>query len=314
MLKKEIDIIGASLGWGAGRYETAFGPKVLQEKGLQEVLEQRVSVSWHEIEEPEKKDRLKKTLAYADKLALITQFNHELAHAVQNSIKKDHFPLVLGGDHSIAIGTWSGLVNALNAAQEFGLIWFDAHMDSHTPQTTPSGNIHGMPLAVLLGHGAPELVKLVNEKVKLNPLHVVLIGVRSFEKEEAALLADLNVKIYFIEEVKQRGLAVIFEEALKRVTTRTKGFGISLDIDVFDPKIAMGTGTPEANGLNEEEVCSALKMAVGNSLYKGLEIAEFNPTRDVSEQTLKLMEKVVLSAIGNIPPSAKGKGKEHDDY
>lgn len=294
IVQQKIDFIGASFGFGAGHYGTAKGPLVLYQQYLALKLAEYPLFSWHYLTTEKKESP--ENLSFTEKLSLVSAFDKLLAKRVAKSIEDQHFPIVIGGDHAIAVGTWSGIIQALDAHEAFGLIWFDAHMDSHTPQTTPSGNIHGMPLAALLGHGSSELVEMTTSDTKLNPAHVVLIGVRSYEKEEAALLASMNVKIYYVEEVKERGLAVVFEEALNKVTSHTKGFGISLDIDVFDPTIAPGTGTPEPNGLFQEEVCLALKRARKHALYKALEIAEFNPEKE-TEKTLQLMESLIQCVI-----------------
>lgn len=291
MSQKSKELIGASFGWGAAHKETELGPQALKDLSSLSIK------SWRGLFKPEISYSDVKALSYQERLEQVKDFNQQLSKQITAS-EPLHVPIVLGGDHSIAIGTWSGMVNAKNAKGHFGLIWIDAHMDSHTPQTTPSHNIHGMPLAVLLGHGEPSLVNLVSQGAKLNPAHVVLIGVRSFEAGEAELLRKLNVTIYFIDEVNKRGFKAVFEEAVKQVTDKTEGFGISIDMDAFDPSIAPGTGTPEPNGILEvEAVVNALIAIKDNEKFCALEIVEFDPTRDHNQQTAQLAVKLVNALL-----------------
>ncbi len=286
MVAKSLDLIGASLGWGAKRHEAEKGPAALQAFGL------KANHNWRCFIKPELTYTPDKNLNYSECLTQVKHFNQQLAQEVMAS-QINYIPLVIGGDHAIAMGTWSAMVASLQAAKEFGLIWIDAHMDAHTPQTTPSHAIHGMPLAVLLGRGEPDLVNLCIAGAKLNPAHLVLIGVRSFEEGEAQLLNRLNVKIYFMEEVKKRGFSVIFREALTRVTTQTKGFGVSIDMDAFDPSIAPGTGAAVPGGLLQNDVMPALKGLIHHPLFKALEIAEYDPTLDVDNKTAALVQTII---------------------
>jgi len=287
-MKSRWDLIGAALGWGAQHSEAAKGPQALKALGVCALLEEQ-GATWQMCKAgqkpPDRKMRLNE----------IVKFNQMLAQQVAKSVQQGGFPCVLGGDHAIAVGTWSGLVDAHAAYDQFGLIWIDAHMDAHTPETSLSHNIHGMPVAALLGHGAPALVNLVADKRKLNPQHLVLIGIRSFEPAEQRFLAQQNVRVYLMEEVKKRGFAVVFAEALKKVTHQTKGFGISVDLDAFDPSIAPGTGAPVKGGLYAREVCQALTLLADYPQLKGLEIAEYDPTRDIDNKTAKLAQKILLT-------------------
>jgi arginase len=205
----------------------------------------------------------------------------------------DKFFMVIGGDHSSAIGTWSGAFQAIKQRGSLGLIWIDAHMDSHQPKTSHTGNIHGMPLACLLGYGEQEFTQLLSHHHKLDSRYLCLIGVRSFESEEAEFLKQLNVKIYYMDEVKQRGLSVIMQEAIKIVSEQTAGFGVSIDIDSMDPKEAPGTGVIEPDGLSAKELGKALHLLTNNPKLIGIELAEFDPTRDKQQLT----EKVILELM-----------------
>ena len=206
---------------------------------------------------------------------------------------QQQFFAVLGGDHSSAIGTWSGVYDAMHHQGDIGLIWIDAHMDSHTPETTESGRIHGMPLAALMGYGYPTLTTILHDTPKIKPENICLIGARSFEQGEAALLQRLNVKIYFMDEVKRRGLTTILPEAVKWVTQKTVCFGISLDLDAIDPSDAPGVNVPTPDGIFASELMQALTDIMANGKLVGMEIAEFNPVKDKNHLT----EKYIISLL-----------------
>lgn len=213
-------------------------------------------------------------------LHAVAALGARLAAEVESVLHAGHFPLVVGGDHSCAIGTWSGVHRALAEKGPVGLIWIDAHMDSHTFATTPSGQIHGMPLACLLGHGEAALTAIDGAEAKLRPEHVCLIGVRSFEAGEAALLHRLGVRVFDMEEIRRRGLAAVFDEALAIVRQGTAGFGVSVDLDALDPEEEPGVGTPVPGGLRRAELAAALSHLRGDPAFVAMEIVEYNPRRD----------------------------------
>lgn len=293
MENKSLAIIGAAIGWGAKLPETEFGPQVVFDSGLLEKLIQAgLHCNWHKIIHPaiSLKDKTLKT--YEEKLEALIPYNQVLAHLAAEAIAKKQMLLTIGGDHTCAIGNWSGVISELKAQKEFGLMWIDAHMDAHTPHTTPSFAIHGMPLAALLGHGEKELIDCHAKGAKLNPKHVVLIGVRSFEQGEAEFLASLNVRIYKMEEIKDRGLSTVMEEALKIVLGAKHGFGVSLDLDAFDPAVVPGVGTPAPGGLFPDGFLPELKHVLRHPQLKAFEIAEFNPKLDKNNLTLNLIHKL----------------------
>jgi arginase len=263
-------LIGASSGWGAQIQSCELGPKTLLDK-----FHSPFPVS---VVSPKKKAE-EGPIPNASKLELIHQFNLELCHTVQKTLKQGSFPIVLGGDHSIAIGTWNAF------SFPFGLIWIDAHMDSHTPDTSHSGAYHGMPLAALLGYGPKELSQFIRPVPVLKGDRICLIGVRSFEIEEYAFLQEIGVRIYFMEEVKARGLQVVLAEAIDHVTTTVPHFGISLDLDVFSPEEAPGVGSPEPNGLHGTDFLSLIPSFAKDERLIGFEMVEFNPTKDVDHKT-----------------------------
>lgn len=225
-----------------------------------------------------------------------------LAKAISQLIRDQKFFVVLGGDHSCAIGTWSGVYDALHTSGRVGLIWLDAHMDSHTPETSPSGRIHGMPLAALMGQGYASLTQVLHHGPKINPEHVSLIGVRSFEEGEAALLKKLNVKVYFMDEVKARGFDTVFQEAIARAKQGTFGYGISLDLDGLDPNDAPGVDVPESNGLKAQDILNGLAFVSNDPQLIGIELVEFDPLHDQDQKT----EKLLVSFLKTIASHRQG--------
>lgn len=302
-----VTLIGSATSWGAQIHETEAGPFALKALGI-EPLNTTIQMDWGSIitaDEPASSHPFemgKQTLPHVVKQA------RELGLEVQSTLQAGKFPLVLGGDHAASVGTWSAITQYKKAQQSFGLIWIDAHMDSHTPETTPSLAYHGMPLAALLGHGEPNLVHLLVPEAKLNPQHVVLIGVRSYEEGEAQLLKKLGVKVYFIQEVFQRGFATVFHEALQKVQKNTKGFGISLDLDVFDPFYAPGVGSPAPKGISPQSLLPQLPYLWENQNFTAFEIVEYNPKRDQHFKTAQLVGDI-LKSLAN--PRVKSQSMLH---
>ena len=274
---RSIVVIGAASGAGAPDPASAEGPdalrhyRVFHDTPLQHV-------EWDAI--------LRVPRAQQDTpLHAVAALGTRLAAEVEHVLRSGGFPLVVGGDHSCAIGTWSGVHRALANRGPVGLIWIDAHMDSHTFATTPSGQIHGMPLAVLLGHGDAALTTIEGAEAKLRPEHVCLIGVRSFEAGEAALLQRLGVRVFDMDEVRRRGLAAVFGEALAIVRQGAAGFGVSVDLDALDPEEAPGVTTPVPGGLCRAELAAALGPLRGDPAFVAMEIVEYNPRRDRGHAT-----------------------------
>jgi arginase len=206
--------------------------------------------------------------------------------------------IVVGGDHSCAIGTWSGARDGLGETEALGLVWFDAHMDAHTPETTPSGRLHGMPIAALMGYGRAELTGLSRHAPALRPEHLCLIGVRSYEDGERALLDRLGVRVIHMDEIRRIGLRAATEEALAIARRGTAGFGISIDMDVLDPSEAPGVGSRVAGGLTGAELADALRLAQGSDGLLGFEIAEYDPTFDVRFRTADQVRRLLAAALG----------------
>lgn len=225
----------------------------------------------------------------SDTLFRIEKFCERLALRISNSILDHRHFVVIGGDHSCAMGTWSGAAKAVRNKGGLGLIWIDAHMDCHTPESSPSGAIHGMPLAALLGFGPKCLTNIGFDACKIMPENLCLIGVRSFESMEADLLRDLGVRVYLMEEIHNRGLSSVFQEAMAIVERNSVAFGISIDLDAITPEQAPGVGTPVEGGLKHKALCQCLTLVAGKSKFLGLEIAEFNPRLDKNSMTANVI-------------------------
>jgi arginase len=220
----------------------------------------------------------------------------QLADAVLPLAQAQKPLCVLGGDHSSGIGTWSAVAHANRSKGDIGLIWIDAHMDSHTPETSETQNIHGMPVAHLLGKGVPSLCQLMDAQVKVKPENICLIGIRSYESGEAELLKTLGIKVYFAEEVLQRGIDVVFEEAIQHVKRQTNGFGVSIDMDAIDPEDAPGVGCREPGGINGQQLVQSLNGLAQREPLLAIELTEYNPLHDIEAKTAKLMVEL-LGAI-----------------
>jgi arginase len=275
---KNFKLIGAEFGLGAQLRGAALGPlaiKAMLEPNLQKVYMGLCAKSEYGVPKVGK-----------ESFPAIVEFCHRLSEATHHAIKEGCFPIILGGDHSIAMGSWRGIINALNADGEFGLIWIDAHMDSHTYENSVSKAYHGMPLAALMGHGDDDL------KGSINPTYVVVVGARSYEREERELLEKLEVKVFYADEVHTRGLEAVLIEAKAIAYKAAKGFGITLDLDFFDPKFAPGVGSPEPGGFDPGEFLAYMELLFDDKL-KGLEIVELNPNRDVDSKTAQIAKRII---------------------
>ncbi len=220
----------------------------------------------------------------------------DLANLVSHVCQSGFFPIIIGGDHSIAMGTWSG-IRLSQPKRDFGLLWLDAHMDAHNFDSTSTGAPHGMPIGTLLGYGYESWSNLGGILPKLHPHQLAQIGIRSFEASEAHLLKEQHVRIYYENDVAHYGFDKIFDDAKTHITQTTPFFGISIDLDGFDPVFAPGTGIWEPKGLNPHDVLPHIQNLIKNPNCLGFEIAEFNASRDSTDQrTLKLVCDMVMAA------------------
>lgn len=284
---KSTPLIGYSSGIAAKDKGCGDGPDFLRKSELiKELHEAGLAAHWHQFLRVNNLTALSATAEISLNLA---QHTYELA-------KKDEFFVVVGGDHSSAIGTWSGVSVAHKDQGPIGLVWIDAHMDCHTPQTSESGNIHGMPLACLLGYGAKELTNILSSSPKVDPKHVALVGIRSYEQGEAELVRSLGIKVYEMDAIQEHGIEKILQDAISYVSQNTVGYGISLDLDGIDPLDAPGVGTPVPHGIRGEQLCEALQQVVAkHKKLLAAEIAEYNPHHDKNGQTQKMIRQLIFS-------------------
>ena len=292
-------IIGVASGLGARDPRCGDGPSALAEGGLLAHLSERgARLSWRSTLEPHHQPGQSRYRAIAG-------LCNRIAREVSASIRAGEFPIVIGGDHSCAIGTWSGAARAVAARGPLGLVWIDAHMDSHTPATSQSGMPHGMPLAALLGHGASRRlaanVSAILDEGQLAPGHICLVGVRSNEPEEAELLARLGVRVVEMEEIESRGIEAVLDEAIGIARSETAGYGVTLDLDAVDPQDAPGVGTPVRGGIPASALVRALGRCADDASLLALEVVEYNPHRDVDRRTAMIVEDVIAAILGVRP-------------
>ena len=287
-LHPHLRLLGAASCLGARDRRCDMGPELLRGMGLQRTLRAAGCESvWQAMLYP------KKTPLLTDAYEAIADLCQRLAAEVMVAVQAETPFAVLGGDHSCAIGTWSGAAAALPHRRPLGLIWIDAHMDSHTAESSPSGALHGMPLASLLGYGDTRLSSVQFAGPKLFAEHVCLIGVRSYEPAEAKLLQRHKVRVYFMDEVRERGLATVVNEAYELISRGTTHFGISIDLDAIDPRDAPGVGSPEPGGIAAADLLNALAPLSAKPGLLGIEIAEFNPARDHNGETLRIIARLI---------------------
>ncbi len=288
-----VELVGFAFGRGARDPGCADGPRALRDGDLVGRLARRgVRARWHAF--------LEETPGL-ERLDAVVDVNTRLADVIEHLVARNARFVVLGGDHSCGIGTWSGAARSVRPRGPLGLVWIDAHMDSHTPETTPSGAHHGMPVAALLGHGDPRLTGLSPPGPAILPNHVCLVGARSFEPQEPVLLQRLGVCCYLAHEVAAEGIAPVLARALATAARDTPAFGLSLDLDVLDPGHAPGVGSPVDGGLAPAELVAAIRGLVTRPECLGLEIVEYNPHHDREERTQRIVADLIASAVA---PSA----------
>jgi arginase len=292
---KQITIVGAASGLAAQNPGCGDGPAIIAKSAYWERLYQLgLQPDWQMIRPAEYRphDNTKEEI--------VAKWGQAIAHYVQDIVQRREAFFTIGGDHACAIGTWYGVAQALHAqGARLGLIWVDAHLDSHTHATTLSGNIHGMPVAALLGYGHPLLTKSADGQPALTRDNLCFVGVRSYESGELAFINALGVKVYYMPEIKARGVAAVLEEAVAQLRQRVDYYGISVDLDAFDPTDAPGVGTPEPDGMVAQDFCQAVKGLHNDKQLIGFEIAEFNPHLDKAQRTEKLIFKLISAlALG----------------
>jgi arginase len=295
-----ISVANVHMDLGAGRRGVDMGPSAIHVAGLKAGIE---GLGHHVHETYGLGVRTQEMLEVGDPRARflpeILEVCSRLADRVEASLEDGLVPVVLGGDHSVAIGTISGLARYWRKRNKrVGVLWVDAHTDINTPETSPSGNIHGMPLAVLLGHGPKELVALAGSEPALRPEHVCVFGARDVDTLEKPLIRESGVRVYSMSELDERGTAVCLREALDRITTGTAGVHLSFDLDGVDPQDAPGVGTPVPGGLALRESHLICEKVAATGRLLGVEMVERNPILDIANRTGHLAVWLILSALG----------------
>jgi arginase len=284
-MRRHVELIGAAWGLGGPEPGCAEAPGALMPLLLAELERCGVPVQPGALLSPSRTER-RKQLAVSKLCGL-------LASAVAASLRCGRLPCVLGGDHSCAGGTWTGVARATTGA--LGLVWVDAHMDAHTPRTSHTGRLHGMPLAWLLGQDDDPLYGLATGV--LEPQHVALVGVRSFEPEERERLERLGVRVIYMTEVMARGVDAVLDEALEIATRGTAAFGISIDLDVVTPEEAPAVGTPVPQGVGSSDLARALARIAGRPELVALELVEYSPRLDPSGATARVAVELACAAL-----------------
>lgn len=285
---------------GQSRRGVDMGPSALRVAGLQSKLKQL----GHQVEDfgnvtVKQAEEMHYGEKHAKYLAEIAETCRGLAEITEKTLDEGFLPLVLGGDHSVAIGSCSGVSKFFRKQQKkIGYVWLDAHGDMNTPESSPSGNVHGMPLASLIGYGAPELVDLLGYHPKVEPRNVAIVGVRDLDAKEKVLVKKSGVHAFTMRDIDERGLRDVMAEALHFASDDTDGIAASLDMDFVDPADAPGVGTPVRGGITYREAHLAMEMIADSKALVSLEVVEINPVIDLHNMTALLGVEMILSALG----------------
>ncbi|MEP6919923.1 MAG: arginase [bacterium] len=297
---RAVSILGVPLGYGASMAGVDMGPAALRVAGLIERIEelgyQVRDTGDLRLERPQTRPKPDEKLKY---LKEITAACEHLAADVHKIMAAGELPIILGGDHSIAVGSISGVAAYIREQQQtLGLIWFDAHADMNLPETTPSGNIHGMPLSALLGYGAPELTNVAGFAPKLDPKFCAHVGARDIDRGERELIRKLGMRFFTMREIDERGMGACMDEAIAIASQASGGYAVTFDVDALDPGDAPGSGTLVRGGLSYRESHLAMEKIAEAGGMRSLEVVEINTALDVNNKTAELGVELILSALG----------------
>ncbi|MFS0865677.1 arginase [Fredinandcohnia sp. 179-A 10B2 NHS] len=296
-MRKDISIIGVPMDLGQMRRGVDMGPSAIRYAGVIERLERlRYDIDdLGDIEITRPKRGAIDTVDNLKNLKAVSEASEKLASAVDEVIKNGRFPLVFGGDHSIAIGSLAGIAKHY---KNLGVIWYDAHGDLNTAETSPSGNIHGMPLAASLGIGHKALTHIAGYSPKVKPENIVIIGARSLDDGEKELIKKIGIKVYTMHEIDRLGMAKVMEESIAYLKDRTDGVHLSLDLDGLDPHDAPGVGTPVLGGISYRESHLAMEMLEEAKIITSAEFVEVNPILDDKNKTASVAVALMGSLFG----------------
>ncbi len=297
---RTIKIIGVPLDLGSDRRGVDMGPSALRVAGLNARLRSlgytvadagNLPAAIAEMH-PEGREKAK----YIRQVAKTCR---QQAEFIEKTLEEKAIPLVIGGDHSIAVGTVAGVAAFYRkSGEKIGLIWLDAHADMNTPETTPSGNVHGMPLAACLGLGAPELTEIAGFRPKIHPGNAVLIGARDIDPDEKANVRNSGLSAFTMRDLDERGMRAVMEDAIRAASLETAGFCVTVDMDFLDPEEAPGVGTPVEGGATYREAHLAMEMIADCGKMLSFEIVEVNPVIDEHNRTAILASELAMSAFG----------------
>jgi len=299
-MAEKIRIIGVPMDLGASRRGVDMGPSALRVAGLQTRIKQLgrqvEDIGNISVRQPEEQHYGEKSAKYLEEIAETCK---GLAEMVRKTLEEDLVPLVLGGDHSIAVGTTAGAAEHFGReSKRIGMIWLDAHGDMNTPESSPSGNVHGMPLASIMGYGPAALTSLATVKPMVEPRNVVMVGIRELDSKERRLVKESGVHIFTMRDIDERGMRDVMSEALRFAGDDTAGVAVSLDMDFVDPSDAPGVGTAVRGGVTYREAHLALEMIADSRRMVSFEIVEINPVIDVHNTTAILGVELILSGLG----------------
>jgi arginase len=300
MRQSHIAIIGAPMDLGAGRRGVDMGPSALRVAGLNE----KVASLGYEVQDlgnivVDQPENLPVGPPNARYLPQIAHTCARLATMVEQTADEGRVPLVLGGDHSVAMGTVTGMSSHFRKRNEkIGLLWIDAHADMNTPESSPSGNVHGMPLACIIGLGPQELICLGGYTPKVDPANVAIIGLRSVDQREREYVRSTGVHAFTMRDIDERGLRSVMQEAIGHASNGTVAFHLSFDMDVLDPQEAPGVGTPVRGGITYREAHLAMETICDCGEMCSMEVVEVNPVIDEVNRTALLAVELVMSAMG----------------